>query len=169
MANSTNKTEAQRPLPLNRLLTIYTVLMSGFITMALVHDSNAFDSYMSQKYGYLTDNSYSSLTIFLMVLGVYLIRLAFLLLPQLLKKFKSVKGWIVGGLLAASIPEAILIIMATGLVFEQTAGCDNGGEFSNCGWSAVIIPIVIAISCGAQIVGMILGGIISHERKVRKW
>jgi hypothetical protein len=88
---------------------------------------------------------------------VYLARAFILVWPRLSKKTFS-PGWLKGGIIAAFLPEVILVLMTFNLLFEDGSSCSTGGPYSSCGWGELLYA-VIGLSCIVQAIGMIIGGL----------
>jgi hypothetical protein len=162
LANSMSKVEGSAT-PLLYGLIAYIILLPILVAYAVVHD----DAINHTNTGF-SGNSISLGGVFIAYFLVYLVRFIFLAAPALLSSSNWSRGWLKGGLIAVAIPEFFMFFGAIATMHEQISDCNNGGEFSNCGWSELGAIAVISVSCVAQLIGMIVGSVVASRKRVSR-
>jgi hypothetical protein len=142
---------------LTKKLLGYSLAVAVLLPLAIQNDSEIY-SYTFRE----TFNAPPFLKSFLLILIVYLVRIFILIRPR--AKGKSyAPGWLRGGIAMSFLPELILVLGIIGNSFAPESDCNVSGWISSCGWGSLLY-LVIAMSCIAQIFGMLTGGLISKLR-----
>jgi hypothetical protein len=138
-------------------LTLYSIFIALFYSYA-IHN---LDKVYSQAHGGWTAPTTEEFIYTFAICGaLYLIRCLVLLLPKIIaiwKKDIHSGGWIYGGILASIPLELYLISSIMDLATKTT--CEQNGDF-DCGWDGWGVGVGLFLACGAQILGMLVGGIV---------